>query len=510
MLNFLENLAKVAVDFYISQNPCRARIIADDKGIDYDTCVKSFFLEKFKEKETTENEWNEKNFPIEAILETINSFGGFLVFMSAQLESLSEQKLRYVLTQLPALFDFYRDEIFSIMIFKIKDLWHLIHVLKENEIYIFPEDLNKYFNAHRKENSLSMTENVKIARRIAAQFSTTKPVFDAEITKCMRVEVLKEYKIKAFSKDCKYFYLFEDLNFSENRILVGTAINHLINELHYVEAADLATDFGGEHNKLHFECLQGVAAGLAYKRCYDNNQYKEAAEISLKYGIGDFRGAAEKELERMEKMDGERSSGDHCRFTMVAWAVKFDLALREDQVYGYIKHIHTPENLLKVGCLSRAREMAIHLLHDNFDPSLEKYFYPGTSYFDNEEALAWAVKRLLYNREFQFGVYEDLFVKDEYTQTSFKIWNKKSLLDAFLIQWMLLANKIEFVNIKNLARSVINSPNNPVNVDLADLALQASQIMLEKKDWSAYRRICKEWLPKRYTEVLEIDNSKVE
>jgi len=505
MLNQTEKMVKAAVEFYISENPERARRIADDKGVDYDTCVKNFILKRFEEKEIREGQCCFKvKFNLEKIYPTIKDTAGFLQFLSEQLVKNSEPRLLTVLIPVPDLFTSYRDLILGILVFKTQDCQLIKDICQKSGIR--PVEINDYFNTYWKKNNLCVSENIKFARKLIFCFDQDVLNFDSEITRWLRVDILKKYNLKAFQDGFKYAYLFENLDLLEKKSLIGTTINNLITEFKYVEAADLVTDFGGENDKLYFDTLQGVAAGLAYKRCFDGNQFKEAAEITLKYGIGDFRGAAQKELERMEKIDDRHFANN--KYTMVEWAIKFGLKLRDNQLY---RDSHYPEDLVKVGCMETARKRAIYLWNISLDPEiLEKYFYPGTSYFSEEETIGYIVRRLLYNREFSHDFYRNLFIKEDYASSFLKPWDKQKVLDAFFIRWISWIGRTEFDDIEKLVGDIVAGSKDSVKINLKDLAVKAAQIALVEGRWDYYRRICKLWLPEQFEEIKKIDISKID
>jgi len=485
-------LASAAVAFYLPTDPEKAKAIAEKESVVYDYYAQEYFLGFFA---SSPRDRTNRFINLRQVFDLVEDKETFLVFMASKLSKLDESTFRLLLTKIPELLLHHRDQVMDVIVFGLP-LFFVVEKLKEHDIVITPQELNLYFNVHWQEKKLSDSRIGSLAWAISGEFNNKEEVsFSEEVWHYFRLAVVKQYEEKAF--DDSFSHLFDSLTSDQKTDLVKIVINRFIVKKKYGEAADFA-------GAMEMRDLQIYAAYCAYERCMSRRQYREAAELALKYDIVDTKHAAKKELKRMKKLDDNGRGGPN-KYKMVAWAVKFGLKLCEDQVYGYIPSDHTPENLLKIGCPGLARKEALHRLENSdFYGVAHKYFYPGNELFTEEESINAIAKGLIKwrldgNMHLQFRDYGTKLLNQ---------WDKQKMMNQFFIEWILLAPK-EKEKLEDFLQICIAEQyaSDTVTIDLPSLAEKAADLALEQGAWDKYKAICIRWFSvETQMELLRIDN----
>lgn len=473
---------RIAVQAQFSSDPEVAKKIAEKNGINYDEVAESYFMQELMPAHGIR--YNQPA-GLSGVFALVSEKETFLAHLADKLSLLSPWHASILINEVPDLYLVCHDQVMDLIVFGRLD--YFIERLTQITKYRLLADSVDCLNAHWQGKGLSDEQIGQIALQIK-KFSRDEPAFNDKVKYCFRLVELSKYYGAIYG--CSLSDLLSDLSESERSALIKAVIKSLIADKKYLDAAEVA-------DKFLLRELQIVAAGLAYDRCFKNNQFKEAAEIALKFNIPDYRELAKTELERLKQTT--------CNPDLIIWAVRFSLTLSDGDVVGLWKD-SDPEKLLKVGCRISAQKRAISLMRERWMAvdRLAKYFGPGNPYFTDEEAMSAIIRHLA---DADGKITEEILpVIFDCKEWLLAKWPRQAMINQFVFEWIYQASdkQSKIVSFVDWCGNGLYS--GPCCIDLPALVQKAANMALDHGDWFKYKTICQEWLPEQYAEVLEIEN----
>ena len=480
--------ARIAVQAQFYSNPEVAKKIAEKNGIDYDEVAERYFMQ-----ELIPVSGSRHNYPanLGKVFTFVVKKEAFLARLADKLPLLRAWCAFDLLIDVPDLYAVHHDQVMDLIIFRQLDYFIERLIMQPARDKILGDSVD-YFNAHWQEKGLSDEQIGRIALKIDNAFSNyNEPAFNDKIKYCFRLVTLNKYH--GVSNDCDLSDLLSGLSESEKSTLIQAVVKSLTKDKKYLDAAEVAGRF-------ELRELQIVVAGLAYDRCFERNQFEEAAEIALKYNILDYRESSKIALEKM-KQGGDLLINS---IKVINWAAKFDLTLSDSDIKGFYQNCD-PETLLKVGCRIAAQDRAI-ILMDEQNPAVDylaNYFGPDNLYFTDEEAMVLIIHHLTSGKITE----EILPVIFDCKKWLLAKWPRQVMINQFVFEWIYQASdkQDKIVSFVDWCGNGLFS--GPFCIDLPVLVQKAVDLALDRGDWFKYKTICQEWLPEQYAEALEIEKT---
>lgn len=470
------DLALCATQFFLLVNPEHARYIALKNGLSFDPLAKELFASFFQ------SEKDEHLQVLPEVYDQVDDKVNFLDFISDELPKLSQAKFEYLIKYIPDIFKYYRDQVLDQVVFKF-----MLDQKNPKYLGVTPKILNEFFINHYSEKNLDTQQLGTLAWQMHKLCRCeSSDIRTKRVERSFQSVVLREFQNKAFSM---FDFLFAGVERDGIIELTKDTVQWLVNENKFGLAAEFA--FSQQLNELAAE-----VGKLAYTDYVSRFQFKEAAQLAQKFALLDVDNSAQQALDFIIEFGAKDCS-------VLEWAATFHLQISDDQVYGRSVWAHTPEQLVKVGCLLKARQEIDSWFDRDPEGIVKQYFYPGNPYYTDAELLDKIVQVLLKNREevnlLSFFQSYNLHPKPDARTTEL-------LVAKFIAEWIFCA-PAEKIQVEMFARDF--QANIPITIDLGSLVQVAFDAAYNQKRWDICAHLAKQWLSKMYLRMVEIDDSIV-